>query len=169
MVLESDTVIRNARLEDLPEIVAIYNSTIPSRRATADTEEVSVESRRRWFEEHSEDFRPLWVAEQNNRITGWLSFQSFYGRPAYSKTAELSIYIREECRNKGLGGTLLEKAIYECPRLGIKTLVGFIFGHNTQSLRLVTGYGFKQWGFMPGVAELDGTERDLIIVGRKIE
>ncbi|CAN5380241.1 hypothetical protein BH11PSE11_BH11PSE11_26510 [soil metagenome] len=36
---------RLARLEDLPAIVAIYNSTVASRQVTADTEPVSVESR----------------------------------------------------------------------------------------------------------------------------
>jgi len=36
---------RTAIRSDLPQIVEIYNSTIPSRIVTADTEPVSVESR----------------------------------------------------------------------------------------------------------------------------
>src|SRR3977135_4714948 len=75
---------------DLPQIVEIYNSTIPSRIATADTEPVSVESRVHWFEEHTPDRRPLWVVEDAGRVAAWLSFSTFYGRPAYAKTAELS-------------------------------------------------------------------------------
>ncbi|MDZ4938569.1 N-acetyltransferase, partial [Clostridium perfringens] len=47
--------------EDLPAIVDIYNSTISGRKVTADLEPVTVESRIEWFEEHSNDFRPLWV------------------------------------------------------------------------------------------------------------
>jgi phosphinothricin acetyltransferase len=53
---------------DLPQIVDIYNSTIPSRLVTADTETVSVESRVRWFEEHTPDSRPLWVVEDAGRV-----------------------------------------------------------------------------------------------------
>lgn len=54
---------RTATRSDLPQIVEIYNSTIPSRMVTADAEPVSVESRMHWFEEHTPDLRPLWPAE----------------------------------------------------------------------------------------------------------
>ena len=87
--------IRNAVIEDLDDIVGIYNSTIPGRMVTADTEKVTVESKKQWFYEHFPSFRPLWVMENNEKIIGWLSFQSFYGRPAYNATAEISIYIHE--------------------------------------------------------------------------
>ncbi len=167
--MDQDYVIRDAVPEDLPQIVAIYNSTVASRAVTADTACVTAESRKGWFETHSPGFRPLWVIQQGQEICGWLSFQSFYGRPAYNATAELSIYIKEEYRKKGLGPLLLQNAINACGSLGIRNLVGFIFGHNTPSLNLVSRFGFERWGTMPGVAELDGILRDLVIVGKKIE
>jgi L-amino acid N-acyltransferase YncA len=52
---------RDATLDDLPAIVAIYNSTIASRQVTADLEPVSVESRLAWFLAHRLLVRPLWV------------------------------------------------------------------------------------------------------------
>jgi L-amino acid N-acyltransferase YncA len=159
---------RLATIRDLPAIVEIYNSTIPGRMVTADTEEVSVESREKWFYDHSPDFRPIYVVVHNDLIVGWLSFQSFYGRPAYNGTAEISIYIRQEFRRAGLGKMLLQKALDECFRLKIKNLLGFIFGHNIPSLQLFHKYGFTDWARLPGVAELDGQERDLIIVGKRI-
>jgi L-amino acid N-acyltransferase YncA len=161
-------VIRDATIDDLPAIVDIYNSTVSGRMATADTEPVTVQSKEQWFYEHSPHFRPLWVAEYKGKILGWLSFQSFYGRPAYHATAEVSIYIHPENRKKGLGTHLLEKAIAECPRLKIKTLLGFIFGHNEPSLKLFERFGFEKWGHLPSVAELDGIERDLVIVGKRV-
>src|SRR5258708_28943414 len=127
---------RIARREDLPQIVAIYNATIPSRLVTADIEPVSVQSRVRWFEEHSADFRPLWVVESGGRITGWLSFSSFYGRPAYNKTAELSVYVHADCRKRGIASYLLTQAFAHPSGLGIDILLGFIFGHNMTSLAL---------------------------------
>ncbi|WP_367269064.1 N-acetyltransferase family protein, partial [uncultured Chryseobacterium sp.] len=73
---------RNATPEDLPKIVEIYNSTIPSRMVTADTEDITVESRVRWFHEHTPERRPLWMVEdQQDNVLGWVSFSSFYGRP----------------------------------------------------------------------------------------
>ena len=158
---------RIARREDLPQIVAIYNATIPSRLVTADLEPVSVQSRVQWFEEHSPDFRPLWVVEAEGQVAGWLSFSSFYGRPAYNKTAELSVYVHADFRNRGIASYLIDQAFARAPGLGIDTLLGFIFGHNLSSLTLFEKFGFARWGELPRVALLDGVERDVIIVGRR--
>ena len=162
------TQIRDAGLHDLPAIVAIYNSTVPSRMVTADTEPVLVESRRAWFDEHSAARRPLWVAMEGDDMAGWLSYSSFYGRPAYAATCEVSIYLAPEHRGRGLGGELLRRCLEHAPRIGVSTLLGFIFGHNEPSLRLFAKFGFERWGHLPRVAVLDGVERDLVIVGRRV-
>ncbi|SRR5229473_3701643 len=159
---------RIAERSDLPQIVEIYNSTIPSRLVTADTEPVSVQSRVRWFEEHSADFRPLWVVEADGHVVGWLSFSSFYGRTAYNKTAELSVYVDEAYRKRGLGSYFLTQGLAHAPSLKVDTLLGFIFGHNTPSLALFEKFGFERWGVLPKVAALDSIERDLVIVGRRV-
>ncbi|HEX8024151.1 hypothetical protein [Mucilaginibacter sp.] len=49
---------RDAVETDLNKIVEIYNSTVASRMSTADTEPVSVDSRKKWFDEHNHS-RPL--------------------------------------------------------------------------------------------------------------
>lgn len=160
---------RDASLSDLGKIVEIYNSTIASRLVTADTEPISVESRLQWFNNHHSDKRPLWVIEdQTNEIIGWVSFQSFYGRPAYDATAEMSIYMDENQRGKGLGKQILHYCITQAPQYGIKTLLGFIFAHNEPSLKLFQHFGFEEWALLPNIAELDGQERSLKILGKRI-
>jgi len=165
---------RIARPEDLPVIVEIYNSTVASREVTADTEPVSVASRQQWFDEHDPRRRPLWVihaaddASGNPPVLGWMSYSNFYGRPAYSGTAELSIYIAEAWRGKGIGRYCLEEGIAYAPKIAVHTLLGFIFGHNVPSLALFRKFGFDTWANLPRVANLDGVERDLIILGRRI-
>ena len=160
---------RGAIRSDLPQIVEIYNSTIASRIVTADTEPASVESRVHWFEEHTPNRRPLWVVEDAGRVAAWLSFSTFYGRPAYAKTAELSVYVHEAFRKRGFASYLLAQALAHAPTFGVDTLLGFIFGHNEPSLALFRRFGFQRWGELPKVALLDGVERDLIIVGRLVE
>lgn len=161
-------VYRDATRDDLGKIVAIYNSTVASRMVTADTQPVSVESKIAWFEEHGGD-RPLWVVENEAReIVGWVSFQSFYGRPAYQATAEVSIYLDESKRGKGLGKAILAHVENSCSRFNIKTLVGYIFSHNAPSLALFHKAGFSDWALLPNIAELDGVERSLTIVGKRI-
>ena len=160
--------IRYASKEDLPAIVAIYNETIAGRMVTADTEPVTVESWMNWFESHNLDSRPLRVVEEDQKIIAWTSFKSFYGRPAYRHTAEISIYITSSEQGKGLGAMLLEEAIQACPGLEIKNLLGFIFAHNQPSINLFKKFGFENWAYFPGIAELDGIERDLVIMGKKV-
>jgi len=166
-MLENMT-LRLARIKDLPAIVDIYNSTIPGRTVTADTEFISVSQKLDWFYSHDSHKYPIWVVEHEGKICGWVSLQPFYGRPAYSSTAEISIYLREDFRGKGLGKWVLNKVIAECPKLYIETLLGFVFAHNEASLKLLTRCGFEKWGYLPGVAKLDGVKRDLVILGLRI-
>ena len=160
---------RDATLNDLPKIVEIYNSTISSRMVTTDTEPVTVENRIKWFSEHTSDKRPLWIVEnQNKNIIGWISFQNFYGRPAYDSTAEISIYLDSGQRGKGIGKQVLKYSVGTAKQFGIKTLLGFLFAHNVPSLKLFKHFGFEEWAILPDIAVLDGIERSLKILGKRI-
>jgi L-amino acid N-acyltransferase YncA len=59
--------IRDTTDADLPAVVEIYNAAIPGRTATAETELVSVDNRRVWFQEHSPHHRPPWIADVAGR------------------------------------------------------------------------------------------------------
>lgn len=168
-MLFTGLITRDAAETDLPAITAIYNSTIASRLVTADLEEVSWESKLPWYRAHNPQTRPLWVIEQDGIMLGWLSFQSFYGRPAYNATAEISIYLAPEARAQGLGKHLLRYAIDKAPALGIKTILAFIFDHNEPSIRLFEKFGFRSWAHLPNIALLDTTERGLLIFGLRVE
>lgn len=160
--------IRPARVDDLRSVVAVYNASIPGRRATADLDPVAVEARRPWFESHDAR-RPLWVAEAGGdparAVAGWLSLEDFYGRAAYHRTAEVSVYVAPEHQGAGVGRALLGHAVEHAPALGLSNLVGYVFGHNDASLALFARLGFVRWGELPAVAELDGRLADLVIVG----
>ena len=159
--------IRYARAADLPAIVAIYNASIPGRMATADTAPANVESRRAWFAEFDPARRPLWV-HGSGRVDGWLSLRSFYGRPAYAATVETGVYVDPAAQRRGIGRALLDHAIRAAPRLSIRTLLAFVFAHNAASVGLFESAGFRRWGLLPGVAELDGVEHDLAILGLRV-
>ena len=162
--------IRDAQPADLPTIVAIYNASIPGRMATADTEIVSVAAREAWFRDFTPERRPLWVSTApSGEVEAWLSVRSFYGRPAYHRTAEISAYTAAAAQRRGLARTLLDHAIGQAPRLGLSTFLAFVFGHNVPSLALFERAGFVRWGHLPRVAELDGIERDVVILGRRVD
>jgi L-amino acid N-acyltransferase YncA/predicted O-methyltransferase YrrM len=119
-----------------------------------------------WLKDHSPDRFPLWVLEIDGQITGYLGFKPFLPRCAYRGTAEVSVYVDEKFRRRGVANRLLEQAVAWAPRLGINSLVSLIFGDNKASLDLFEHLGFRRWGLLPRVARVDATERDLIIMGR---
>jgi phosphinothricin acetyltransferase len=161
-------IVREAKESDLPSIVEIYNAAVPTRKATADLIPISVESRREWFKKHDPEQYPIWVAAIGGEAIGWLGLQMFYGRAAYRKTAEVSLYIAPEFQGRGIGKLLVEYALDRCPGLDISTLVCVIFAHNEPSIRLFEKFGFQRWGYLPGIAELDDFEADVVILGKKL-
>ena len=161
--------IRLAVASDLPAIVSIYNASIPGRMATADVEPVSVAERAEWFRGFDPAKRPLWVYEQDGRIAGWLGLRSYYGRPAYHRTVESAVYVDPEHRRRGIAHDLLDNALRAAPAMGIANVLAFVFVHNQPSVTLFEAHGFQRWGLLPRVCEMDGVERDVLILGRRLE
>jgi L-amino acid N-acyltransferase YncA len=162
--------IRDAVRADLPAIVDIYNAAIPGRMATADLTPVTVAEREGWFAEFDPIRRPLWVAcdAVSGTPLAWLSLRSFYGRPAYDATVEVSVYTAPESQRAGHARQLLQHALASAPALAIRTLLAFTFAHNAPSIRLFQSRAFIEWGRLPGVANMAGVKRDLLILGRPL-
>lgn len=157
---------RPATAADVSFITETYNATIPGRMATADTEPVDeklIQSRVANQDAH----RPIWIATDGDSRIGYILFKDFYGRPAYRGTAEISIYLREDCRGKGYGKQMLHYALEQAASLEIHTLLAFIFSHNEPSIRLLTGSGFEEWGCLPEVAFMDNSYYSLKILGKR--
>jgi L-amino acid N-acyltransferase YncA len=164
---------RDAVMSDLPRIVEIYNFAVATRKCSCDLDPTTVEARRQSFDAHTSNHRPLWVAEDsirpNEGAIGYLGFFHFMNeRPGYFITADLAIYLHPEYQSKGLGSYLLMQAVQRAPALGIESLTATIFASNEASIRLFEKFGFERWGFMPRVARLEGIEKDLVLVGRRL-
>ncbi len=160
--------VRHAREGDFPSIVEIHNAAIASRLATAQLDPVTVEGRREWFAAHRPDTYPLLVSEIEGEIAGWASAKEFLPRCAYRGTVELSVYVRERFRRRGIARRLLDQMIALGPSLGMHSFVGLIFAHNAPSIALFQAAGFVRWGLLPGIARMEDHVRDLAIFGRKL-
>lgn len=160
--------LRRATLDDLPEIIKIYNEAISDGISTADSKIVSVEDKLQWFEAHTPDY-PILVKEYHGRIIAWISLQPFYANLfAYRYSARINIYIDKNFQGKKLGQQFLNEAIEEAKNLGIKTLLALIFADNPASLKLFKKIGFKEWGNLSRIATIDGIDKDLLLLGQRI-
>lgn len=149
--------IRIAQPADAVPINIIYNEAI-EERLTADTIPLSLAARAHWLKAHGSNSYPVFVIDVNSEVTGWLSFSAYReGRKAFQKTAEISYYIKRSYRRKGMGTTLVQFAIQQAPHYGFKHLIAMLLEWNTGSIRLLENNGFNQWGFMPQIADFEGT------------
>lgn len=160
--------LRRASIEDLPDIIKIYNEAIKDGISTADSKVVSVEDKRDWFDAHT-DAHPILVKEYHGRVIAWISLQPFYADLfAYRFSARINIYIDKNFQGKKLGQHFLSEAIEEGKTLGIKTLLALIFADNPASLKLFKKIGFKEWGNLNRIATIEGVDKDLLVLGQRI-
>lgn len=103
--MSTDILIRMATEVDAEEILKIY---APYVTDTAITFEYDVPS----VTEFSQRIRntlqtyPYIVALEKNRIVGYAYASAFKGRAAYDWAVETTVYLKQDCRGKGLGKKL---------------------------------------------------------------
>jgi len=162
--------IRPATLKDYSDIVKIYNHAVDERFATADTEYVTIESRKNWFAQHSPETYPIYVAEENEEIIGWCSLSQYRpGRKALRTVAEISYYIHKDHRRKGIVNNLIKHTMDSAKNLHFKNLISILLDKNTISIHLLEKFGFEKWGHLPEVADFDGVICGQYIYGRKLQ
>jgi L-amino acid N-acyltransferase YncA len=150
--------IRIAEQSDLPSIVAIYNEAIAAR-CTGETSPVTVQERLPWFAEHTPQQCPIMVDVEKGELRGWCSLSPYRkGRMALRYTEEVSYFVATRFHRRGVGLALVQQAKVLARSLGIKTLFAIVLEHNFASQQLLERAGFARWGFLPDVADFDGTE-----------
>ena len=160
---------RNATIEDLPQIVTIYNSTIEDGFSTADSVRVSADEKVDWFRGHDKEKHPILVKEYHGKIIAWVSLQPFYPHLAYEKSARINIYVDSNFQGKKLGQMFLEEILNMSDRYNIENFLAYIFTDNTNSLKLFKKLGFKEWGNFPKIAKIQNNYKDLVILGVNVK
>jgi phosphinothricin acetyltransferase len=152
--------IRPATLNDLEDITNIYNEAIQKTVATFDTETKTIEEQKIWFKEHGPN-NPLIVAVQDENIIGWAALSKYSTRCAYSNTAEISLYIKEEYQGIGFGRKLINAIIKEGEKTNIHVVIARITEGNVVSVHLHKSVGFEHIGTMKEVGQKFGRLLDV--------
>jgi L-amino acid N-acyltransferase len=139
--------IRKAVETDIPAITEIYNEAVATTTATFDTEPRTPKEQIAWFIEHDQR-HPVLAAVQDGKLVAWASLSEWSSRKAYANTAELSVYVKSEFRNQGIGKKIMAKILAAGQEKGLHTVISRIVEGNSSSIHLHEISGFKTIGIM---------------------
>ena len=154
--------IRGMRAEDWPAVRAIYAEGIATGNATMETEPPTWEA---WNGAHLPHSRL--VAEEDGVVAGWAALTPVSERCAYTGVAEVSVYVGQAARGRGVGRALLAALVAASEQNGIWTLQAGIFPENAGSVRIHELGGFRQVGRREKLGKLKGRWRDVLLLERR--
>jgi len=148
--------------EDWPAVRAIYAEGLDTRQASFETVAPDWPA---WDAAHLPHSRL--IVREGERILGWAALAPVSRRPVYAGVAEVSVYVSEAARGRGLGRLLLDALVQESERAGVWTLQASIFPENTASVRLHEASGFRLLGRRERIAQHHGVWRDTVVYERR--
>lgn len=154
--------IRKMTPADWPEVHRIYSEGISTGYATF---ELSAPSQADWDNAHIPGCR--FVAESSDGLLGWVALSPVSGRCVYGGVAEVSVYVSEQARGRGIGKALMEMLISSSELEGYWTLQAGIFPENTPSIRLHEKVGFRLIGRREKIGKRNGVWYDNVIYERR--
>lgn len=154
--------IRNIEAKDYPQVAAIYLQGIATGFATFQTEATNWEE---WDKSHLKECRI--AAFESNQLAAWAALSPVSSRCVYAGVAEVSIYVAEDFRGKGVGRLLLTELVRQSEATGLWTLQSGIFSENTASIKLHEQCGFRMIGTREKIGMKDGIWKDNILMERR--
>jgi len=142
----------------------IYRQGLETGQATFETQPPTFSD---WDNGHLPFGRIAAVSLRDESVIGWAALSAVSKREAYSGVAEVSVYVAEQARGKGVGYALLQALIEESERHGMWTLQASIFPENEASIRLHQSLGFQVVGRRERISRLNGVWRDTMILERR--
>jgi phosphinothricin acetyltransferase len=107
------------------------------------------------------------VARSKQDIVGWAALSPVSSRSVYRGVAEVSIYVAEMARGRGIGLRLMAGLVAGSEAEGIWTLQAGIFPENTASIELHTKAGFRTVGTRSRLGRMNGRWRDVVLLERR--
>lgn len=160
-----EILIEGMRPADWEGVRAVYAEGLATGHATFETEPPDWA---RWDGAHLA-FARLVAREGGGRVAGFAALAPVSAREAYAGVAEVSVYVGEEWRGRGVGRALLAALVPESEARGVWTLQASVFAENGASLALHRSCGFREVGRRVRVARLAGRWRDTVLLERRSE
>ncbi len=161
--MDDHVTVRPAVTDDLGRILDIYNREVLVSTATYDTQPRTMEEQRKWFTHHGAQ-HPVIVAVAEGRVCAWASLSPWAERAAYDASVEVSVYVDEQYRRRGIGRLLLSALIEAGRARGHHAALARISSDNAASVQLHAECGFATVGILKEVGIKFGRMLDVTIM-----
>jgi phosphinothricin acetyltransferase len=148
--------------EQWPQVERIYREGIATGNATFETESPGWEN---WDAKHHRHSRL--IALDGIGLLGWAALSPVSTRRVYAGVAEVSVYVAQAARGRGVGRALLTALVEQAEENGIWTLQAGIFPENRASIALHKVFGFREVGVRERIGQLRGVWRDVLLLERR--
>jgi len=148
--------------EDWPSVRQIYEEGIATGNATFEKSAPDYDA---WDRGHLSRCRL--VAREDGEAAGWAALSPVSSRCVYGGVAEVSVYVRETARGRGVGLALMKALVEESEKAGIWTLQAGIFPENAASIDVHGKVGFRIVGVREKLGVMDGRWRDVVLMERR--
>src|SRR5437667_24828 len=136
--------VRDARADDLPGLLAIYNDVIATSTAIYTEQPVTLDDRVTWWNARVAQGYPVLVAVDPSGVTRFASFGDFRAWPGYRFTVEHSVHVRVDRRGSGVGTALMHVLLARAAALGKHVMIAGVDADNHASLRFHERLGFSR-------------------------
>ncbi len=155
--------IREMLETDWNEVRKIYQYGIDTNLATF---AINCPTYADWDQAHLKECR--YVITDEEAIAGWAVLSAVSSRCVYAGVAEVSIYIDEKYKNRGVGTKLFNHMIHESEKNGFWLLESLIMQNNAPSLRLHEKCGFREVGYREKMGkDKYGTWRNVVVMEKR--
>lgn len=153
--------IGKAKLDDIPEMLRIYNYYIEESTATFHLEAIDEARFKKEFF-HEEGFYPSYVIKNESGIIGFCTLSQFNSKEAYRRSAYVSIYLNRGSAGKGYGSQAVDFLEKKAVQKGIYSIIALICSENIYSIRLFEKKGYRLVGKLEKAGEKFGRLLDVI-------
>jgi len=162
--------VRRAEPADLPRIAAIYDEQVRTAISTFDLEPLPPaywEARLASRDPGDHVLVAEWEASDGSGagVAGYAYSSSYRPRPAYSRTREVSVYLDEAARGRGVGRQLYDELLDRLRADGVHVVLAVVALPNQASEALHLACGFERVGLLPEVGWKLGRWVDTAIYG----
>lgn len=156
--------IRDAREEDLPGLLAIFNQVIETSTAVYRRDPALLEDRRAWWLARRDKGFPVTVAHDGREVLGFASFGPYRDYWGYRFSVEHTVHVRADQRGGGVGAALMKDLIARAEAMGMHTLIAVIDAENAGSIRFHERFGFRETGRLREVGHKFGRYLDTVFL-----